>query len=169
MFQFEINKSVGNNKTIYVYPTTEAFFKEGNNTYIQNLRRHLNSHFTIINSPTKIGLLDILLNLYKTDVIYFNWIEDIPDRKYGFVQLYFFQLLLFLSKLYDVKIIWFIHNNISHSSKNLNQKKKVISIMRKYSDLILSHSNEIKFVVPRDKFYFFHHPLDFYKPSDTVK
>jgi beta-1,4-mannosyltransferase len=156
-------------KSIYVYPTTASFFKEGSNTYIQNLRHYLGQEFYIVNKITKTGLLDILLKLPKTDILYFNWIEDIPDRKYGSIQLKSLKSLLLLAKLFNVKVVWFIHNNISHSNKNLLQKKKVIKIMTQCSDLILSHSNEIKLKIPKEKLLVFHHPLDFYKPAEMGK
>jgi beta-1,4-mannosyltransferase len=166
MIRIRKNKSRNKIKSIYVYPTTSGFFKEGSNTYIQSLRRYLSQNFILANYITKIGLLDILFKLHKTDILYFNWIEDIPDKKYGFIQLKSLKSMLLLAKLFNVKVVWFIHNNISHSNKNLLQKKKVIKIMTQCSDLILSHSNEIKIDIPHEKFHVFHHPLDFYEPAE---
>jgi beta-1,4-mannosyltransferase len=151
-------------KRLFVYPNTSESYRHGGNSYIRNLIFYLSDEFTIVNRKTTIGLLDVLLKLHKCDIIYFNWIEDIPDRRFGFLQVPLLAILLFLAKIRNIKIIWFIHNNVSHSRKRGHLKKFIVRIMRNAADVILSHSNELKLDIDRRKFYAFDHPIEQFQP-----
>src|SRR4051794_16833474 len=106
-------------KRLFIYPNTSETYRKGGNSYIRNLVYYLSDAFTIVNRKTSIGLLDMLLKLPKCDVIYFNWIEDIPDRRFGFLQVPVLAVILLLAKIRSIKIVWFIHNNVSHSRKHV--------------------------------------------------
>ncbi len=147
-------------KAIYIYPYTGETYKEGGNSYIRNLVTHLRNEYHIVNKKTAIGMLDVLINMNKSDIIYFNWIEDLPDRRFGYLQVLMLFLILVIAKLTNKKIIWFIHNNISHTKKNLVLKKAIIRLMKRYADLILSHSTEVKLDIPKHKLHVFHHPIE---------
>jgi beta-1,4-mannosyltransferase len=149
-------------KAIYLYPITNETEKEGSNTYIRQLRSYLSNDFTIVNRATSVGLLDAFAKLRKADLFYFNWIEDVPTKKFGLLQSIIFPFLLILCKLTGKKIVWFVHNNISHNNRFLFQKKVIIQLMLIFSDLILSHSNEVKLNIPKTKLLVFHHPVEPY-------
>lgn len=151
-------------KRVFIYPNTSETYRKGGNSYIRNLVFYLSEEFTIVNKKTTIGLLDVLIKLHKCDVIYFNWIEDIPDRRFGFLQVPLLVVILFLAKLLNIKIIWFIHNNVSHSRKHVVLKRFIIQMMRNAADVILSHSNELKLNVNQKKLYFFDHPIEAQQP-----
>lgn len=154
-------------KKIFLYPLTKEMRRAGSNSYMTNLRSHLNREFRVINDITEVGLLDSIRNFYKTDVFYFNWIEDLPTRKFGLLQVLILPFLLLMCKLTNKKIIWFIHNNISHNNQKLFLKRFIIRLMAKFADLIFSHSGEIALDVPRHKLQIFHHPMEFYRPLPT--
>lgn len=154
-------------RALFIYPNTSETYKHGGNSYIRNLVLHLSKDYTIVNKRTAIGLLDMLLKIHKCDVLYFNWIEDLPERRFGFIQIPLLYCLLFIAKLRAIKIVWFIHNNISHNNKHLFFKKGIVGLMKRHADLILSHSNEVTLDVPRQKFHVFHHPIETATPVDS--
>jgi beta-1,4-mannosyltransferase len=147
-------------KRLFIYPNTSETYRKGGNSYIRNLVYYLDDAFTIVNRKTTIGLLDMLRKLPKCDVIYFNWIEDIPDRRFGFLQVPILAVILLIAKIRSIKIVWFIHNNVSHSRKHVILKRFIIWMMRNAADVILSHSSELKLQVNRKRLYFFDHPID---------
>src|SRR5688572_23392640 len=81
-------------KSVFVYPITKESFRQGGNNYIVNLVLHLQKDFNIVNKETRLGLLDVLLKIHKSDIIYFNWVEDIPDRRFGLLQVPLLIILL---------------------------------------------------------------------------
>src|SRR6476620_7848722 len=139
-------------KALFIYPITNESYRMGGNSYIPNLIAHLSPTFTVVNKKTNIGLLDMLLKLPKCDALYFNWIEDVAERRFGFLQVVLLTIILFLAKVFGIKIIWFIHNNISHSPRHAGLKKFIVRRMRNAADVILSHANELTLDIPRNRF-----------------
>lgn len=152
---------------IFIYPQTKESLKKENNNYVSQLIKHFGQEFKIVNGISEIGLVDALLKLKKTDVYYFNWIENLPTKRFGFFQLILLIFILILCKILNKKIIWFVHNNISHDKKYYQVKKFIVRIMSEFADLILAHSNEIKLKLPKDKLQVFHHPIENYQPLNT--
>lgn len=155
-------------KTLYLYPFTKATLRQGGNTYIPDVMKYLGRHFRIVNKQTGLGLLDVLLKLPKCDVIYFNWIEDVADKKLGSLQVGLLALILAFSKMSNKKIVWFIHNNLSHRKKNQWLKKRVVALMKHYADVVLSHSKEAKVEGLKQSIQVFDHPSDAYKPLQAT-
>lgn len=154
-------------KALYIYPYTSEVHKEGANSYMRNLISHLSKSFKIVNKKTTIGALDMLLKIHKYDIIYLNWIEEIPDRRFGIFQVPLFVIVMGLAKLLKVRIVWFVHNNVSHNKTNIRSKRFIVNLMKNTADLILSHSNNLTLKVPKDKFYSFHHPVEPYQAITT--
>src|SRR4051812_35353757 len=111
-----------NKPSIYLYPITPHTFAEGANDYIIKKSNCLSEDFMLVNSATKAGILDIVFKLFKTDVIYFNWIEDLADKSFGYLQVVILFMVLLTCRVLNKKVIWFIHNNISHSPRNKKLK-----------------------------------------------
>lgn len=156
-------------KRVFLYPINKDSIKEQNNNYVKQLIVHLGKEFKIINGVTEVGLLDALLKFRRTDVYYFNWIENIPAKRFGFFQVLLLPLLLALSKVAGKKVVWFVHNNISHDKRHYQTKKLVVNLMARFADLILSHSNEITLHIPKNKLHVFHHPIEGYQPVSLVQ
>ena len=153
-------------KALFIFPITNETYKQGANTYIRNLITHLSKEYMIVNKKTTIGLLDLLLKINKCDIIYFNWIEDVPDRRFGLLQIPVLLLVLFIARMKNIKIVWFIHNNVSHTKTRLFFKKLIVGLMKRHATLIFSHSNEVKLDIPRHKIHVFHHPIEDNDPVD---
>jgi beta-1,4-mannosyltransferase len=148
-------------ESIYIYPNTKARLNKGSNDYIHNLLHCLSKSFEVINKEvTRFGLLDVLYKIRRIDIIYFNWIEELPDKRFAYFQIVILWLVLLTSKATNIKIVWFLHNNCTHHNKNIWLKKNVTKLMSKYSHYILSHSQDITFKVPNNKLYVFPHPIE---------
>ena len=156
-------------RQIYVYPLTNENIKPGSNPYIPQLILNLNRHFQVINNITDKGLIDAIAKFGKTDIYYLNWIEDVPTKRYGVLQTLILPFFLVACKIANKKIVWFIHNNISHSKKKFGLKKFIVGLLLRFADLILSHSAEVKFTIPKDKSRVFHHPLEKFRPLPNLQ
>lgn len=155
-------------KAIFLYPITKEIKREESNSYIRHLKQQLESEFEIVNGITKYGLLDAVAKFYKTDIFYFNWIEEVSTKKFGLLQVLILPFLLLGSKLTGKKIVWFIHNNISHYKDHLLIKKIIIKLMTIFADIIFSHSSELTLKVPKEKLHIHHHPIEEYSPLPPI-
>lgn len=132
-------------KSAYIYPFSS---KDSNfglyNPYIDDLIKSLSKYVTFKNydKPSKKGIFDILWYITKIDYIFFNWIEKLPENKAGRIQTICLILLLPLLKLFRVKVVWTMHNKVSHRIEHVYWKKLIFKNMLKYSDVILTHSSE---------------------------
>jgi beta-1,4-mannosyltransferase len=156
-------------KKIYLYPYT-TLNKEGQgNNYIEKLIKNIQDDVEVVNGKTSIGILDAFLKFRNTDVFYFNWIEDLPTKKFGVFQFVLLINLLFLIKISNKKIIWFIHNNISHYKRYTKIKIFITQLMSYCSDIVFAHSNEVNIKVNKKKLHVYFHPFDGYKPIEFIE
>jgi len=129
---------------IYIYPIT-ARFKEGTyNPYIDQLIEALEPYYTCINKnkPSRIGTFNMVIYFLPSRYFFLNWIEDLPDKKGGLIQTWFFILMLLLMKATGKKIVWTIHNQFPHNRKRIRLKKWLTRFLMKYSDYKITHSKE---------------------------
>jgi glycosyltransferase involved in cell wall biosynthesis len=108
------------------------------------------------------------------DIIYLNWIEDISERRFGYVQNIFLFIFIPIFKLFNKKIIWIMHNKISHSKKNRFLKIINFYFLVNYADIVITHSKEgIRFAKSFMKIertiHFKHHPLDLLSTNFLTK
>ncbi len=131
-------------KNIYLYPITSRGGFDSGNPYINNLARELEKSYHVINfnKPSASGILQMFRYFFKTDIAFFNWIENLPDRKGAILQVFLLKILIRLYHITGKKVVWTMHNKISHTKKNYRKKKALFIFMLKHSDLILTHSKE---------------------------
>jgi beta-1,4-mannosyltransferase len=146
--------------SIYLYPITPHTFLDGANDYILRKGTCLSEDFLIINSATRAGILDIVIKFFKTDVIYFNWIEDLADKRFGYLQVIVLFFVLIACRLSGKKVIWFIHNNISHYPKNKTLKKIIRRMMAAFADKTFTHSMQVDIFRHLPLVRCFDHPVE---------
>jgi glycosyltransferase involved in cell wall biosynthesis len=132
-------------KKIYFYPISARNDKIVSfNPYTFDFVDSIEQFFTIVNKgkPSNKGIFDIYKYLFRIDYIIFNWIEDLPEKKGGFIQTIFFLTLMAISRLIGIKIVWVMHNRLSHSRKHKWLKKLIFNQLIRKSDFILTHSSE---------------------------
>ncbi len=155
---------------IYLYPITKRGRTDFVNPYVQNLSKALSAHHIVLNKdrPSGSGILDIIGYLNRIDMVYLNWIEDLPDKHRGVIQSIIFILLMGFMKLSGKKIIWTLHNKTSHFEKNRFLKSILFKLMLNHSDLVITHATDGLTVVPDStaKIYF-PHPVHFINRSSN--
>lgn len=87
------------------------------------------------------GVVDLFLKFTKTNCFFFNFIENLPERKFGVIQSIFFILFILIAKAFKKRILWCAHNNISHSKNKFFFKKLLFRLIAASSDKILVLSN----------------------------
>lgn len=127
----------------YIYPITARLNSGDHNFYIENFIGSLEKHIAFLNrdTPSNIGILNIFRYLHKIDYLFLNWIENLPDKKGGKLQLLVLIAIIFpFMKVRKRKIVWTLHNFISHEQSNILLKKWLFSRLMKKSDIILTHA-----------------------------
>jgi beta-1,4-mannosyltransferase len=132
-------------KRIYLYPLSSEDKKHGvYNPYMDDLKKSFSPYFEMINDnkPSGTGILDLFRYLHRTDYIFFNWIEKLPDHRFGFFQTILLFFMVPLCRALRIKIVWTMHNKLSHSGKYMRLTRMIFLLMLKRADIILTHSRE---------------------------
>lgn len=153
---------------IYMYPISDVNKSISKNPYIDKLIETIEKNGCNIvnkNKVSRFGIFDLLLYIRKVDTYYLNWIENLVDRRFGWIQALVFFVVFFILKLFKKKIVWMMHNKLSHSKKGLFLKIITNYLLINYSDSILTHSLDgVRFaniLLKNDKnIEFIHHPLE---------
>lgn len=130
-------------KRIYIYPKNDYQTLEVPNPYVLNVEKSLATKHTFSNnSPNLRGILELFVYLGKTDVYFFNWIEDVAIKRFGLLQVISLPFFLLISRIINKKIIWVMHNLYSHQRRRKSWIKFSFKLLVKRADLIITHSNE---------------------------
>jgi beta-1,4-mannosyltransferase len=137
-------------KGIYLYPITSRNRTGVSNPYIERLAESLSGHYHIVNKsdPSDRGILDIVKFLRRTDILYLNWVENLPTRHMGILQTLFFFLLCGYCRITGKKIVWTLHNKKSHSGDHRFLKNLLISFLLFRSNLVITHAEEGLDLIP---------------------
>jgi glycosyltransferase involved in cell wall biosynthesis len=161
---------------VYFYPPEFPVSRESNyNPYAKNFINGLRTVCDVVNEKSaKSSILDLFRNLWKVDVVIFNWIENIGNRPLGFIQFFLFLIAFFLLKLRKARIVWVLHNIHPHNGDKAISKI-VKSVMFSFSDLIIAHSTDALIYAKSKtiaRVVFFHHPFnefEYLKTNTTCK
>jgi glycosyltransferase involved in cell wall biosynthesis len=132
-------------RNAYIYPISAKIEKDTSyNPYMDDFIESMSTGFNFINrdNPSTTGIFDLLKYVFQTDYVFFNWAEDIPDKKYGLAQVMFLLIFLNIAKFCNIKIIWTMHNKLSHSRENLLLKRVIFYVLLKKSNSIITHASE---------------------------
>ncbi|NBC81811.1 MAG: hypothetical protein GVY19_00365 [Bacteroidetes bacterium] len=155
-------------KKAYIYPRTARTENIIPNPYIDHFIESLKGKVNFLNSekPSNIGALDIFKFFNKTNIFFFNWIENLPDKKFGVVQSFIFTLIILpMARISNKKIVWTLHNKKPHDNKQSRIKSLLFNIMLKKSDFIITHAKDgveqVKKLANRkdDEIIYFPHPF----------
>jgi len=147
----------------YIYPVTAREQQGLYNPYINNFVNSLNSDIDFLNckNPSQVGILDLWKYIWKIDVLFLNWIEDLPSKKGGEIQWLIFRFIFIpVLRSRNAKICWTLHNKQSHGTNNFINFNKLFSV----SNYIITHAGEGKTITESKgyskKLIFFHHPIN---------
>src|SRR5690606_28218608 len=74
------------------------------------------------------------------DIFILNWIESLPEKRFGKLQAIFFVLFTFCAKILKKKIVWILHNKYSHHKRRNRWIDFMYRFMMTHSDIIITHS-----------------------------
>ena len=159
-------------KNAYIYPNVYV----DDNPYLQDFVKSLASGYRFLNlkKPGCLGILSAFIFMRKADIMFFNWIEDLPDKRGGRLQTYAFLFILNMLKRRKIKVFYTLHNRESHYPTNKKLKEKLFNTILQKADYILSHSSEgaeilIKKNIPLEKFLYLPHPFNTVKVTSREK
>ena len=152
---------------LFYYPRINIEKKFSKNTYQEKVIESFeqNNIYVVNKRVNRLGILSILKHLFNAEVFYFNFIENLPSRKFGIIQTILFPLILIMLKVLNKKIIWVMHNKISHTSSFHKLKSWIFYLMLTNSNRIITHSKDGKDFAKTFLFKeinnikFIHHPI----------
>ncbi|RYY85594.1 MAG: hypothetical protein EOO15_16605 [Chitinophagaceae bacterium] len=153
---------------LYLYPYTNFGRYEGANSYIDRLKETLDIPFRVINERTDRGMVHLLRSLPRTDIVYFNWIEDLADKRYGYLQILLLAVILVYCRIAGKQVVWFVHNNTSHSRTHWAGKRFTAWMMRRFANTVLAHAEEARATAQRHVAVFDHPVADFSPVPDLA-
>jgi glycosyltransferase involved in cell wall biosynthesis len=150
----------------YIYPLSAM---EGiSNPYIHHFIGALENNFNFLNrhKPTTTGIFDLIKYFNKIRFIFLNWIEDLPIKKGGTIQVWFLICSIYYFKIRKVKVIYTLHNKESHHEKRVKLSEFLYQFLAQKADYIITHSKEGVELARKlsnnkrtDRIIFFHHPV----------
>jgi len=150
----------------YIYPNTiQRENRELYNPYIHDMIGALETDFIFLNKDdrTNKGVLNLLKYLFRTRYYFLNWIEDLPDKKFGRIQSLIFILFVLLCRITGKKIVWTVHNRRSHQKAREKWKAMLFRFLAQQADYLLTHAsrgidyiNELSEGASKKTFYFPH-------------
>jgi beta-1,4-mannosyltransferase len=149
-------------KGIYLYPITGRNNTGVSNPYIERLAEAFSGQFLIVNmnDPSNRGIINVLKYLRCTDILYLNWIEDLPAKYMGYLQSLFFFLLCGYCRITGKKIVWTLHNKRSHSGDHQFLTNLLFRFLLVRSDLVITHAEEgLELVPSRTRKMYIPHPV----------
>ncbi len=130
-------------KNAFIYPPTG---KVGitSNPYVEDFTACLESRYNFLNCGVhpNSSILNLYKYLNKIDIVFLNWIEDLPDKRGGIIQVIAFQILLLILKIKKIRIFYTLHNKESHYPTNSKIKKILRRTILSNADYILCHATE---------------------------
>jgi hypothetical protein len=95
-----------------------------------------------LHDASSVGIIKTLKYLFRIDVLLLNWIEELPDKRGGYFQSFYFVLLVYFLRCRKKKVVWVMHNKLSHYPKNFIIKKALFLFLLHNADLIITHASE---------------------------
>lgn len=128
-------------KKLYYYPPGEY-----GNPYSINFKRALSDYYDVMesdNAHPKYNMLGeyIFKRSFQAEIYIYNWIENIGDYKFPFIQWLFTILAIIVIKLRGKKLIWMFHNIHPHNGASF-YSRTVSWLLFRFSSLIVSHSKD---------------------------
>ena len=155
----------------YIYPVS-ARNKDGvYNPYLDDFMDSTSHCFDYLNrhDPSRVGVFNLLKYFWKIDFAIFHWPENIAEKKFGLLQSLFLLFMLPVLKISGVRIIYVVHNKVSHSQNRFRLKKYIAKKLMKSACLMIVHSGDgIPFINKisggEKNVFFFPHPVSVQKP-----
>lgn len=94
------------------------------------------------------ALTRLILKYNKTDVIHIHWIDSLVPLSTSRIKIWIKRLALigdiYLIRIINKKLIWTVHNKLSHSCRNAALELFARRLLAKYCDKVIIHSPRVK-------------------------
>ena len=152
----------GIRRNAYIYPAGDML-----NSYLNHFIHAVEPQFVFLNKdkPSKYGLFDVIKYVNRLDILFLNWPEEVPERRGGTFQAFFYILMIFWLKFRKTAICWTFHNKVSHVQGKTGLKNFLRYFTARNADFIITHAKEGISLVEKlaqpgyPKIKFFHHPV----------
>lgn len=124
----------------YIYPTYNPKRDKSGNLYIKYFRESFEHSDRVVNRMNSLGISSVLFNL-DANIFIFHWVDLIPYKRLGLIQTLFFIFSLNIIQLKKKKIVWVLHNKMSHKGFN-PLVERLMRIMSKSANVVITHSSE---------------------------
>jgi len=147
-------------KRVYMYPMKEIHELRGKHPYQYNLVTQLAQYFSVSNYGRKPrrGIKDVSAYFFKSDIFYYNWVENLSRK----TEVFYFVFFFIAAKLFGKKNVW-AHHNVHPHHGDTALSRWLISFLSKYSDYIVIHTKEsykhLKLKESSKRVLFFFHPF----------
>ena len=71
---------------IYIYPKEDYSTLESPNPYVEKTEKILETRHRIVNKKPNNWVLNMVYYLFKTDIYFFNWIENLSMKLIGKIE-----------------------------------------------------------------------------------
>jgi len=131
-------------KNIFIYPSRNKENTISKNPYMEDLYASCSKIWNIINNNVEnsLGIINFLIKIKQIDILWLNWIENLPDRKFGLIQSLFYFIFFIFNKFWKIKIIYTVHNKVSHSPNHFKIKRILQNVTINNSALVITHSTD---------------------------
>lgn len=128
-------------KKAYIYPVTARLDTGVVNPYIDDFVKSLKPYLSFLNmeAPSHTGFIDFLKYMFRVKYLFLNWIEDLPDKKYGKLQSFLLPWIVRFFQLTGGRVIWTLHNKGSHYGMP-GAKQKLVDFLARNSNFVLTHA-----------------------------
>lgn len=127
-----------------MHPMPSLTDESNKDSYTRNFVESFSEAFDFLNKGKRStqGFFSVRHYYRNMDAIFLNWIEDLPDKRGGWIQSFFFLFMIHLFKLRKTRIIYILHNKASHYRSNRLLKRFLSRFIIRKSDYIITHSSE---------------------------
>lgn len=151
---------------VSVYPNLIISPEQHANPYIKDFINALNAlpDVCVVNPPHKNPLLSLFPPRNWGDVFIFNWFENLPEVKHGWLQSLAGICFLPILRLTGRKIVWVLHNKGNHTGRHAKMSRFLRRHIARQASLIITHATEGIKVAEKElpfavhKTHFLHHP-----------
>lgn len=159
---------------LYIYPTYTPSRDKSGNLYIKFFHDSFKQTqgIQLVNRIWKIGISSLLFNL-DAKIVIIQWVDLIPQKKFGMFQSIALIILLKLCKIIGKKIVWILHNKRAHARES-KMVDYIMKFMAKVSDDVVVHSSDgvlffdAKYPKYAGKCRFIPHPVYNDKEYDSI-
>ncbi|HTJ11369.1 MAG TPA: glycosyltransferase [Dinghuibacter sp.] len=157
-------------KAAYVYPNIPRSLMGSGNPYIEHLKTALGSAGLLVDPLSyENAFADFVRNAWRAHLVVLNWMEDVPSKRSGLLQMAILVPYLAGLRLLGKRVVWIRHNRAPHQTERRGIKRAFSGYLGFVASRIVCHSRD---ALSGSKSVFRYHPsaatvVDEVSPGET--